>query len=226
MLPHVLTGPEVVLPLSQAQWLVEQPEHVLSQTEVNRQFLEADHTFLHANIVREPVHPEVIRRELTHKLGSFAEGIVDELERCLDETWGTDSDTWREVRVYDTMLDLMSRLSTRVFVGEPLCSNQEFLKSARSFDRNVVLSAAALNLLPGFLKPYVLPASFYRSTSVIPGPPFLFFRPFFISPVPSSSSPAQQPRRHHPVPPQCRLPLCRSSFPFPLAYPIPRHIPL
>jgi len=156
VLPHVLTGPEVVLPLSQARWLVEQPEHVLSQTEVNRQFLEADHTFLHANIVREPVHPEVIRRELTHKLGSFADGIVDELERCLAESWGVDPDEWREVKVYDTMLDLVSRLSTRVFVGEPLCRNEEFLRSARSFDRNVVLSAAVLNLLPSFLKPYVV----------------------------------------------------------------------
>jgi len=155
VLPHILTGPEVVLPLSQARWLVEQPEHVLSQTEVNRQFLEADHTFLHANIVREPVHPEVIRRELTHKLGSFADGLVDELERCLAENWGTGTE-WREIKVYDTMLDLVSRLSTRVFVGEPLCQDQGFLKSARSFNRNVVLSAAVLNLLPSFLKPYVL----------------------------------------------------------------------
>jgi hypothetical protein len=155
VLPHILTGPEVVLPLSQAKWLVEQPDHVLSQTEVNRQFLEADHTFLHRNIVREPVHPEVIRRELTHRLGDFAEGIVEELGVCLEESWGTDTEKWREVKVYDTMLNVISRLSTRVFVGAPLCRNEEFLKGARNFDRNVVVSAAVLNVLPGFLKPYV-----------------------------------------------------------------------
>lgn len=157
VLPHILTGPEIVLPLSQAKWLVEQPEHVLSQTEVNRQFLEADHTFLHPNIVREPVHPGVIRRELTHKLEGFATGIVRELELCLEANWGTDTEAWREVRVYDSMLDVISRLSTRVFVGEDLCRNEEFLKGARGFDRNVVVAAAGLNLLPGFLKPCVVP---------------------------------------------------------------------
>ncbi len=153
MLPHLLTGPEVVLPPSQARWLAEQPDDVLSQTEVNRGFLEADHTFLHANIVREPVHPGVIGRELTHRLDGFAAAIVDELHRCLDERWGTDTTAWREVPVYDTMLDLISRLSTHVLVGEPLCRQGEFLHAARSFNRNVVVSAAALNLLPAFLKP-------------------------------------------------------------------------
>lgn len=153
MLPHILTGPEVVLPLSQVRWLVEQPETILSQTEVNRTFLEADHTFLHSNIVREPVHPEVIRRELTHKLSSFANDIVDELEKCLEENWGTDTENWREIHVYNTLLDIISRLSTRVFVGQELCANKEFLKAARTFDKNVVVSAAAINLLPEFLKP-------------------------------------------------------------------------
>jgi hypothetical protein len=166
VLPHILTGPEVVLPLSQVRWLVEQPDSILSQNEVNRQFLEADHTFLHPNIVREPVHPEVIKRELTHKLSSFSDGIVEEVEACLQEKWGTDTENWREVRIYDTLLDLIARMSTRVFVGAPLCKNEEFLRSARTFDKNVVVSAAALNLLPGFLKPYVLPSSTLAVTSI------------------------------------------------------------
>jgi hypothetical protein len=142
-----------VLPLSYSRWLCEQPESVLSQTEVNRRFLEADHTFPHANIVREPVHPEVIRRELTRELNSFADDIVDELKPCLERNWGTDTENWREVKPYETMLDVITRLSTRVLVGEPLCQNEDFLKSARHYDQYVVLHASALNLLPEFLKP-------------------------------------------------------------------------
>lgn len=153
MLPHILAGPEVVLPVSQARWLAEQPTTQLCQLAVNRQFLEADYTMLHPNIVREPVHPEVIKRELTHRLNSFSEDLVDEMQACLEENWGVDTENWKEIRVYDTMLDVISRLSTRAFVGLPLCRNKEFLQSARMFDRNVVIPAAALNLLPGFLKP-------------------------------------------------------------------------
>lgn len=143
----------MVLPPSQVRWLLEQPDTVLSQTEVNRRFLEADHTFLHPNIVREPVHPGIIRRELTHQLRCFAADIADELDRCFGERWGVETGEWREVRVYDTMLEVISRLSVRVLVGEELCRNDEFLSCARRFDKNVVVSAAVLNLLPGFLKP-------------------------------------------------------------------------
>ncbi len=125
----------------------------MSQTEVNRQFLEADHTFLHPNIVREPVHPGVIKRELTHKLSDFADVLAEELQLSLEENWGTDTENWREIKVYDTLLDVISRLSTAVFVGRPLCRNKEFLHSARMFDKNIVLSAAALNILPDILKP-------------------------------------------------------------------------
>lgn len=155
VLPHILTGPEVVLPPSAARWLCEQPEHVMSQNEVNRQFLEADHTFFHPNIVREPIHPEVIRRELTHKLSDFADDIVEELQLSLEENWGTNTEKWKEVNLYDTMLDIISRLSMRVLVGKELTQNKEFLRSARLFNRNVVLSAAVLNLLPWFLRPSV-----------------------------------------------------------------------
>jgi hypothetical protein len=160
VLPHILTGPEVVLPVSQARWLCEQPDNVLSQVEVNRRFLEADHTFFHPNIVREPIHPKVIKHELTHKLNNFADGIVNELQSCLEEDWGLDTEGWRVVNLYETMLDIISRLSMRVLIGKELCRNKEFLASARNFDRKVALSAAAINLLPEFLKPYVQGGSF------------------------------------------------------------------
>lgn len=121
--------------------------------EVNRRFLEADHVFFHPNIVREPIHPEVIKRELTHKLNNFADNIVDELHLCLEQDLGLDTEEWREINLYEAMLDIISRLSMRVLVGEELCKNKEFLRSARNFDRKVALSAAAINLLPEFLKP-------------------------------------------------------------------------
>lgn len=129
---------------------------MLSQEHVNRQFLEAEHTFLHANLVHDPVHPEIIKNELTKQIGGFTDDIVEEMTTCLKECWGTDTDQWREIQVYDTMLDVIARLSTRVFIGQPLCRNQDFLKTCRSFNRNVAISAAILSALPAFLKPYVL----------------------------------------------------------------------
>jgi hypothetical protein len=110
-----------MLPLSQMKWLLEQPDHILSQMEINRQFLEADYTMLHPNIIRDTVHAHVIRRELTSRLGDLNTDIVEELEKVLEDVWGLDTKEWREVPVYDTMLDLVGRISNRVLVGETLC---------------------------------------------------------------------------------------------------------
>ncbi|KAI5863835.1 hypothetical protein GGS23DRAFT_596330 [Durotheca rogersii] len=102
---------------------------------VNRQFLEADYTFLHASLVEDP------------------ETIL-----CLDEIWGQDSQEWREVKVYDTMFLLVTRLTTRMLVGVPLCRNLAFMRACGEFLRNVVLIAAAISLFAAFLKPrFIMP---------------------------------------------------------------------
>ncbi|KAK7941361.1 uncharacterized protein PG986_013748 [Apiospora aurea] len=157
VLPYFLNGYQVVLPLSQIDWLLAQPDSALSQEDVNRQFLESDYTFPHPSFVKDPVHPEIIRHELTKKLNSFADDVVDEVEQALVDSWGTDTDEWVEVNVYQTLLRIVARLSTRVFVGLPLCREPEFLEACESFNRNVALSGAFLNLLPSFLKPFLAP---------------------------------------------------------------------
>ncbi|KAI0835933.1 cytochrome P450 [Hypoxylon sp. FL0890] len=157
VLPYYINGPQVIIPNSQIGWLLEQPDSVLSQERVNRQFLQADYTFFHANLVGPPVHPDVIKHQLTRKIDTFADNIVEEVNLCLEETWGLDAEEWREVKVYDTMLILIARLSTRVFVGLPLCRNLVFLKACTEFIRKVALAAAAISLFPSFLKPLVAP---------------------------------------------------------------------
>ena len=157
VLPNIATGPEVILPMSQMKWLLEQPDHVLNQNEVNVQFLHADRTMLHPNIIRDMVHGRVIRREMTKELDSYADLIVEEIEHSLSLNWGSQPGVWKEVKVYDTMLDVISRISNRVLVGLPLCRNPEYLHSASTFARSVVITAGILNLLPAILRPILSP---------------------------------------------------------------------
>ncbi|KAI1372115.1 cytochrome P450 [Hypoxylon crocopeplum] len=157
VLPYYINGPQVILPNSHIRWLIEQPDSVLSQERVNRQFLEADYTFLHANLVDGPVHPDIIRDQLNKKISTFADGIVEEVNLCLEEEWGMETEEWHEVKVYDTMLMLIARLSIRVFMGLPLCRNRDFLKVCSEFIRKVAITAAAISLFPNFLKPLVGP---------------------------------------------------------------------
>jgi hypothetical protein len=121
-LPNILTGPEVILPLHQMEWLLQQPDNVLDQNEVNRQFLQADYTMLHPKVIRDTVHAKVIRRELTKQLGDFIGDVVEEIDLAFKQNWGVESTLWKEVPVYATMSDVISKLSNRVLVGIPLCN--------------------------------------------------------------------------------------------------------
>jgi hypothetical protein len=152
-LPYFINGPQVVLPPSQIPWLIKQPDDVLSQEHINRQFLQADYAFFHANLVKDPVHPEIIHHQLTKKINTFADDMVDEICASLEDSWGTDTEEWREVNVYNTMLVVIARLSIRVFMGLPLCRNKTFLWICGNFIRKVALAAAAISLFPEFLKP-------------------------------------------------------------------------
>ncbi|TRX92552.1 hypothetical protein FHL15_006479 [Xylaria flabelliformis] len=157
VLPYFINGPQVILPPSQILWLLEQPDDVLSQEHVNRQFLEAKYAFFHANRVKEPVHPEVIQHQLTKKIGNFADDIADEARAVLEDVWGTDTTEWREVRVYDTMLPIIARLSVRVLMGPEFCRDETFMTICSDFIRKVAIAAAAISLFPTFLKPIVGP---------------------------------------------------------------------
>ncbi|KAI0202920.1 cytochrome P450, partial [Astrocystis sublimbata] len=157
VLPYFINGPQVLLPPSQVPWLLAQPDSVLSQEAVNRQFLQAEYAFFHANRVADPVHPEVIQHQLTKKLGSFADDVADEARAALEDCWGTDTREWREVRLYDSMLEVVARLSIRVLMGRGFCGDKTFVAICSQFIRQVAVAAAAISLFPDFLKPLVGP---------------------------------------------------------------------
>lgn len=156
ILPNLATGAEVILPLSQLRWLLDQPEYILSQSEVNTEFLRADWTMLHPRIATGSVHGPLIRREMTKGLDTYADAVVDEIEYSLGLVWG-DTTQWHEVAVYDTMLEVISRISNRALVGFPLCRNESYLRSSRTFARFVIITAGLINLLPSILRPILGP---------------------------------------------------------------------
>ena len=124
VLPNVLTGPEVILPQSMMEWLLHQPDNILDQGEVNRDFLQADFTMLHQKVVTDTVHKDVIQKELTRRLGDFTADVNEEIDFAFRKAWGVNTKDWTTVTAYNSMSEVISRISNRVLVGLPLC---EFL---------------------------------------------------------------------------------------------------
>lgn len=106
--------------------MAEQPQDVLSAHKWNREVVQTDWTLLDRTLARNPLHDPVIRRDLTRNLGSLIPEVEEELNFGVDQFWGSDTENWTEVGVFDTMMQIVARTSNRIFVGLPLCTTSTF----------------------------------------------------------------------------------------------------
>lgn len=116
-----LNDTHVVLPSSLGQWLVDQPDAVLSSKARQNEFLQTQYTFPIPKMSEKPHHVQVIKTDLTRKLSALTEEIWSELSVAFDEHWGSDTEEWKEVNVFQTMIRIVTRTSNRLFVGPEMC---------------------------------------------------------------------------------------------------------
>lgn len=57
--------------------------------------------------------------------------------------------------MWDNVMDMVSRISNRMFVGLPLCRNKDFLKHNSAFAIDVITALALMPFFPKFLHPIV-----------------------------------------------------------------------
>lgn len=105
-------------------------------------------------ILDNPLHLEVIKHQLTRKLPMFTEAVCDELIRGLKEEWGEEGE-WKNVKVWGSCMNVISRGANRVFSGEELCREKEFLKATRDYAQGIFATAGVINLAPRLLRPIV-----------------------------------------------------------------------
>ena len=97
--PEFLGRGLVVLPPSQMQWILDQPDSVLSATEYHSDNLSLGQTTLDYAITKAPIHEVVIRNELTRTLGSTLEPVREELKLSFESYW-SNSQEWHEVGIW------------------------------------------------------------------------------------------------------------------------------
>ena len=116
-----LNEAHVVLPNSLSQWLVDQPDRILSASQRQNDMLQTRYTFPIPKMAEVPHHVHVIKTDLTRKLSTLSADIWDELDNGFSVYWGTDTREWKEVNVSESMLRIVGRSSNRVFVGKENC---------------------------------------------------------------------------------------------------------
>ncbi|KAI5118161.1 hypothetical protein M0805_005783 [Coniferiporia weirii] len=103
-------------------------------------------------IARNHYHQDIIRSQLTRSLGVRFEDIKDEFTTAFEELIPA-KDEWLAVPALPTVRQIVCRTSNRLFVGLPLCRNQDYVNLNISFTIDVSVTALRISKLPTFLRP-------------------------------------------------------------------------
>ncbi|PBK94064.1 cytochrome P450 [Armillaria gallica] len=119
--------------------------------------VDMDYT-INRSIGADPYHAEVIRGALTRNIAACFADVQDEIRAAFIDHIPMTED-WIEVPAYQMGLQVICRASNRMFVGLPLCRNQDYIDLNINHTINAFSRAYTLNLLPDFLKPRAVAAA-------------------------------------------------------------------
>ena len=155
IVPGVLgSPPEVVMPPSQMQWMVDQPDNVLSTSAAHYEILSGDYNFISKSILQDPYHEHVVHRSIARHLNDLIPELDDEVRQAVDDILGTDVDgEWKEVNIMEMLMRFIPRVTNRMLVGKPLCREPAYLDNMVNVTMDIVRNQLVLNLMPRVLAP-------------------------------------------------------------------------
>ncbi|KAI0084548.1 cytochrome P450 [Irpex rosettiformis] len=154
----VLSGPKLIDELKHAK------DNELSFAEAVAMTLQQRHT-MGEEIMMNAYHITIVRNELTKNLDKILPDIHDELEHCFTDLI-PESDDWVSHKVMEKVAQIVARASGRIFVGVPVCRNDEYLDTSIAYTMKIVISGKILSMFPSFLRGLVAKALATRKTSV------------------------------------------------------------
>ncbi|KAG6895320.1 hypothetical protein C0992_001937, partial [Termitomyces sp. T32_za158] len=104
--------------------------------------------------VHDNYHIEVVRSPLTRNLAARFPDVQDEIRAAFEE-FVPQTQEWSAIKALSTIRKIVSRSSNRLFVGLPLCRNEDYRDLNIEFAVDVMKTAQSINLFPNFLKPFV-----------------------------------------------------------------------
>lgn len=122
-----------MLPQEHIRWLIEQPEDVLADYVVSSERL----ALKYIDKQKDPTHIQsmilTVKRELGRNFDKTQASLFNKLRERIDATMGLDDTSWRQVCLFQSMSTVVFKTTNSVLVGPPLCHNEKYLDSTRSF---------------------------------------------------------------------------------------------
>ncbi|KAH9831044.1 Cytochrome-P450 [Teratosphaeria destructans] len=107
---------------------------------------------IHVGLNRGLLIRDTVIKKLTQSLALVTGDIVEEASACISDAFGENPE-WESVELDAKVQLVIARLSSRVFLGKPLCRDSRWLQIAEAYTINVFIGSAYLRAMPGVLRP-------------------------------------------------------------------------
>ncbi|KAF7332873.1 hypothetical protein MVEN_02392400 [Mycena venus] len=146
---YLISEPKLVSEMASA------PEHIVSFNGGLEDVLQTDWT-IGQDVTENPYHTPAIRVGLRN-INQYFPQLHDELVHAFDDTLALQNHEWKLITVVPTIMQIISRSTSRVFLGLPLCRNQEYLDLTNNHNMRIFFRLTDSPYLPK------LPETDYRS---------------------------------------------------------------
>ncbi|KAK2037422.1 cytochrome P450, partial [Colletotrichum somersetense] len=104
---------------------------------------------------RSTLLSDMVKTKLTQSLSKITKPLSDEASSACDDIF-SDTKEWQGVLLKDSILDLIARLSARVFLGNDEVSHNElWLRITKEYTVNSFMAAYEIRSYPQFLRPII-----------------------------------------------------------------------
>jgi hypothetical protein len=95
---------------------------------------------------------QTIRGKLTQSLNLVTPALAEETVAALHDIFGENPE-WHVTPLKQGILHLVARLNSRVFLGKPLCRNEQWLDIAKNYTVDCVVAAQKMRVAPAIVRP-------------------------------------------------------------------------
>ncbi|EEQ34287.1 hypothetical protein McanMca71_005075 [Microsporum canis] len=103
---------------------------------------------------KNQVLTETIRSKLSRLPVHLKQAISSEAREVIRDKL-TDDEEWHEIPIKETIVKIVARVSSRVFLGEELCRNEEWLRITADYTINLFVAINELMTWPASIRPIV-----------------------------------------------------------------------
>ncbi|KAI1037518.1 hypothetical protein LB503_013060 [Fusarium chuoi] len=105
-------------------------------------------------LLHDPFMSKIISRQLTQALGKLTAPLSDEAAMVMKIVI-TDSREWHVLNLREDVANIVTRMSSRVFMGEELCHDEGWNKAQAHYTMKTFQAMMVLCMVPRWLRPYI-----------------------------------------------------------------------